>query len=93
VAVVLIAVVAGIRWLRLSYLVYAVASLLLPLANPFPARPLMSMPRFVVVVFPAFWVIARAVGRRRIPEALVTASFAAGYGVLVVLFINWRFIF
>jgi hypothetical protein len=53
----------------------------------------MSMPRFVVVIFPAFWVIARAVGRRRIPEALVTASFAAGYGVLVVLFINWRFIF
>jgi len=93
VAVVLIAVVAGIRWLRLSYLVYAVASLLLPLANPFPARPLMSMPRFVVVIFPAFWVIARAVGRRRVPEALVTASFAAGYGVLAVLFINWRFIF
>ncbi|MGZ8662316.1 MAG: hypothetical protein ACXWYI_09590, partial [Actinomycetota bacterium] len=93
VAVVLIAVVAGIRWLRLSYLVYAVASLLLPLANPFPSRPLMSMPRFVVVVFPAFWVIARAVGRRRIPEALVTTSFAAGYGLLAVLFINWRYIF
>jgi Mannosyltransferase (PIG-V) len=93
VGVVLIAVVAGIRWLRLSYLVYAVASLLLPLANPFPARPLMSMPRFVIVVFPAFWVIARAVTRRRIPEALVTASFAAGYGVLAVLFINWRYIF
>ncbi len=93
VGVVLIAVVAGIRMLHLSYLVYAVASLLLPLANPFPSRPLMSMPRFVIVIFPAFWVIARAVGRRRIPEALVTAAFAAGYGVLALLFINWLQIF
>jgi hypothetical protein len=93
VSVVVIAVVAGIRWLRVSYLVYAMASLLLPLANPFPARPLMSMPRFVIVIFPAFWVIARAVGRRRVPEALIVASFAAGYGVLAVLFINWRYIF
>jgi hypothetical protein len=93
VGIVLFAVIAGIRWLRASYLVYAVASLLLPLANPFPDRPLMSMPRFVIVIFPAFWVIARAVGRRRIPEVLVVAGFAASYGVLVVLFINWRYIF
>ena len=93
VGAVLIAVVAGIRWLRLSYLVYAVASLLLPLANPFPDRPLMSMPRFVIVLFPVSWVFARAVGRRRIPESLVTATFAAGYGILALLFINWRYIF
>lgn len=93
VGVVLIAVAAGVRWIRPSYLVYAVMSLLLPLANPFPDRPLMSMPRFVIVLFPAFWVIARAVERRRIPESLVTASFAAGYGVLALLFINWRSIF
>lgn len=93
VGVVLVAVAAGIRWLRPTYVVYAVASLLLPLVNPFPDRPLMSMPRFVIVLFPAFWVIARAVGRRRISESLVTASFAAGYGTLAVLFINWRYIF
>jgi len=93
VGVVLLAIVAGVRWLRPSYLVYAVTSLLLPLANPYPDRPLMSMPRFVLVIFPAYWVIARAVGRRRLPEPLVTASFAGGYGVLAVLFINWRYIF
>ena len=93
VGVVLVAIVAGVRWLRPTYLVYAVASLLLPLTNPFPDRPLMSMPRFVIVLFPAFWVIARAVERRRIPESLVTASFAAGYGVLALLFVNWRYIF
>ena len=93
VGVVLIAVVAGIRWLRPAYLVYVVASILLPLANPFPDRPLMSMPRFVLVLFPAFWVVARGVERRRIPESLVTASFAASYAVLALLFISWRYIF
>ncbi len=93
VSVVLIAVVAGLGWLRHTYLVYALASLLLPLADPFPDRPLMSMPRFVVVLFPAFWVIARAVERRRLPDTLVTMSFAAGYGVLALLFVNWRYIF
>jgi hypothetical protein len=93
VGVVLVAIAAGIRWLRPTYLVYSVLSILLPLANPFPDRPLMSMPRFVVVLFPAFWVIARAVGRRTIPESLVTATFAAGYGILALLFINWRSIF
>jgi hypothetical protein len=93
VGVILIAVATGVRWLRPSYLVYAVTSLLLPLANPYPDRPLMSMPRFVLVIFPAYWVIARAVGRRRLPEPLVIAGFAAGYGVLAILFINWRYIF
>jgi hypothetical protein len=93
VGVVLVAVVAGIRWLRPTYLWYAVGSLLLPLANPFPDRPLMSMPRFVIVIFPAFWVLARATERRRLPEPLVIACFAAGYGVLALLFIDWRYIF
>ena len=32
------------------------------------------------VLFPAFWVMARAVERRRLPEPLLVASFAGGYG-------------
>ena len=93
VGIVLVAVLAGIRMLRLSYLTYAALSLLLPMTDPFPPRPLMSMPRFVAVIFPAFWVIGRAVTRRRIPEALVIGVFAAGWSLLAVLFINWHFIF
>ena len=68
VGVVLVAVLAGIRWLRWGYLAYALASLAVPLFEPLPDRPLLSMPRFVVVLFPAFWVMARAVERRRLPE-------------------------
>ncbi len=93
VLVIVVAVAAGIRVLRPSYLTYAALSLLLPLTDPFPARPLLSMPRFVAVIFPAFWVIGRAVERRRIPEPLVVGAFAAGWGLLAVLFINWHYIF
>ncbi|MDP9330983.1 MAG: hypothetical protein M3P11_10140 [Actinomycetota bacterium] len=93
VAIVLLAVVAGARMLRASYLVYAIASLLVPLCYWASFRPLLSMPRLVVVVFPAFWVLARATERRWLPEPLVTGTFAAGYGILLVLFVNWWHIF
>ena len=93
VGVVIVAVVAGIRRLRPSYLLYAALSLLIELSVPFASRPLLSMPRFVAVIFPAFWVIAAAVERRRIPESLVTGVFAAGYGILALLFMNWWHIF
>lgn len=93
VGVVLVAVLVGARVLRASYLAYAALSLLIPLSAPLPGRPLLSMPRFVIVIFPAFWVIARASKRGRMPEPLVTASFAAGYGILFGLFVNWWHIF
>jgi hypothetical protein len=93
VGIVVAAVVAGVGWIRSTYLVYAAVSLLLPLSDPLPGRPLLSMPRFVVVIFPAFWVLALAVERRRLPESLVTATFAAGYGILALLFVNWWHIF
>lgn len=93
VGVVLVAVVAGIRLLRPSYLLYAGLSLLIELSVPFASRPLLSMPRFVAVVFPAFWVMAAGVERRRVPEPLITGVFAAGYGILALLFINWWHIF
>jgi Gpi18-like mannosyltransferase len=93
VVVVLLAVLAGLRSLRPSYLIYAVASLLLPLSDPFPSRPLMSMPRFVLVIFPAFWVIARGVLRHRLPSAAVVGPFAAGFALLGLLFMNWLPIF
>ena len=41
VSVVLVAVLAGIRWLRWGYLAYAMASLAVPLFEPLPDRPLL----------------------------------------------------
>lgn len=93
VGVVLAATVFGGRLLSPGYLGYALASLLLPLSDPYPARPLMSMPRFVLVIFPAMWVIAVAVERRKLPDGAVTAAFAGGYALLGLLFLNSYSIF
>ena len=72
-------VLAGLRRLRPSYSVYALASLAVPLVYVWPVRPLLSMPRFVAVIFPAFWVLARA--RRAAPDpgpGRSSRSFAGG---------------
>ena len=93
VGVVVVAVVAGVRRLPLPYLTYALGSLLIPLSYPFTPRPLLSMPRFVAVIFPAFWVLADAAERRRLPHTAIIATFAGGLSLLAVLFMNWWHIF
>jgi hypothetical protein len=93
VAVVVACLVAGLRSLRASYSVYAWASLAVPLSYPFAQRPLMSVPRFSVLIFPVFWVLADLVRRRRLPAAAVTAPFAAGLAICTLLFVNWYDIF
>jgi hypothetical protein len=93
VGVVVVAVVAGWQRLPLPYLTYALGSLLIPLSYPFPPRPLLSMPRFVAVIFPAFWVMADAAERRRLPHTAIVATFAGGLSLLTVLFTNWWHIF
>jgi Mannosyltransferase (PIG-V) len=93
VAIVLVAVLAGFRRLRPGYLAYALASLVLPLVYVWPTRPLLSMPRFVAVIFPAAWVLAQAVARRRIPDSAVVAAFAGGYALLGALFVTWWDVF
>ena len=93
VGVVIVAVVAGWQRLPLPYLTYALGSLLIPLSYPFPPRPLLSLPRFVAVIFPAFWVLADAAERRRLPHTAIVATFAGGLSLLAVLFTNWWHIF
>jgi hypothetical protein len=93
VGVVIVAVAAGWRRLPPPYLAYALGSLLIPLSYPFPPRPLLSMPRFVAVIFPAFWVLADGAERHRVPHTAIVASFAGGFSLLAVLFMNWWHIF
>jgi Gpi18-like mannosyltransferase len=78
---------------RPSYCVYAWASLLVALSFVFRDRPLMSMPRFVLPLFPAFWALAEAAVRGRIPRTAVVGVGAAGLGLLTLLFVNWYYIF
>ncbi len=79
--------------LRPSEAVYGALSLLLPLVDPFAARPLLSVPRFAVVVFPALWGLSGAGLGRKLPEPLVISVLAAGWAISALLFVNWRYLF
>jgi hypothetical protein len=93
VGVVVACALIGLWRLRAGYVAYAWASLAVPLSYPYPSRPLLSMPRFVAVIFPAFWVLADLIERRRLPRAAVVAALAGGLSLCTVLFVNWYDIF
>jgi hypothetical protein len=88
---------AGAVWLvfraRPMFAVYAWASLLAPLSYVFVPRPFMSLPRFLLVVFPLLWPWAVWAGRRRWIHETVVAVSAAFLGLLTVLFVNWYYVF
>jgi hypothetical protein len=85
-------VYAAVR-LRPSYSVYLWGGLLIPLTFVFEGRPLMSMPRFLLPLFPAFWGLSLGLERLRIPRAPVLAVEAVALGILAVLTVNWYYIF
>jgi hypothetical protein len=89
---VLIPVVIAWRRLAPPFLAYATLGFLLPLTYPLPARPLLSVPRFVIVIFPAFWAMAlllEGTTRRRV----VYAASLAGFVIASVAFMNWGYLF
>ncbi|MDQ3630599.1 MAG: hypothetical protein M3417_04850, partial [Actinomycetota bacterium] len=89
----LVALVGTARRLPPAYAAYALAALALPLSTPVEAQPLMSLPRFVAVLFPLFmwggWWIAR---RRRATRVAVGAAWALGLVVFTAQFTTWRWV-
>ena len=79
--------------LRPSYGVYLWCSLLIPLTYVFEGRPLMSMPRFLLPLFPAFWGLELGLERLHVPRTPVLVAEAAGLGILSVLTVTWYYIF
>ena len=79
--------------LRPSYGIYLWSGLAIPLTFVFEGRPLMSMPRFVLPLFPAFWGLALGLERLRVPRAAALAVAAVGLGICSVLTVNWYYIF
>ena len=78
---------------RPMYSVYVAASLLAPLSLIFAPRPFMSLPRFLLPLFPILWAFAVWAGRRRGVHELVVAASATLLGVMTVLFLNWYYVF
>jgi len=93
VAVAIVGLVLVAQRVAASYSVMAWASLLVPLTMPFPDRPMLSIPRFTVVVFPVFWGLALLGGRRRGAETALVAGSAAATAVLATMFVNWQPVF
>jgi hypothetical protein len=88
---------AAAGWLavraRPVYSAYAWASVLAPLTMVFAGRPFMSLPRFLLTIFPLFWVPAILARRARWVHEAVVAVSAAGLGVMTVLFVDWYYVF
>jgi hypothetical protein len=83
-----------LRWRRIAqpYVTYAVLSLLIPLTYPLSARPLLSVPRFVIVVFPLFWAMALLL-ESQLARRLALGLSALGFAVASLAFMNWGYLF
>ena len=86
------ALVAGVRRLPAAYIGYAVVSLLFYLSFPVRDVPLLSLPRFVVVVFPLFVALAAISERRRWLQAVMMVLFVLGLVLLTARFAAFEWV-
>ncbi|HWC28094.1 MAG TPA: mannosyltransferase family protein [Solirubrobacteraceae bacterium] len=91
-ALTLVAVAGALRRLPAAYGAYVVAALALPLSFPVGPQPLMSLPRFVAVLFPlAIWLALWMTGRT-LRERLVLAGFAVALAIYSGIFATWHWV-
>ncbi len=83
--------VGVLRRLPFAYGAYVAAALMLPLSYPVGPQPLMSLPRFVSVLFPIFMWLAIVCGERGITDRVAAVS-AVGLGLFVTQFAGWYFV-
>ncbi len=86
-----VACVGVLRRLPRPYGVWVAASLVLPLSFPVTPQPLMSLPRFVSVLFPVFMWLAVVCEERRATD-LVAAASAVGLGLFTAEYASWHWI-
>ncbi|HKP21240.1 MAG TPA: mannosyltransferase family protein [Thermoleophilaceae bacterium] len=86
-----VACVGVFRRLPRAYGIWVAASLVLPLTFPVTPQPLMSLPRFVSVLFPVFMWLAVVCEERRVTDLVIAAS-AVGLGLLTAQYASWHWI-
>jgi hypothetical protein len=86
-----VAAVGVWRRLPLAYGAYVVAALALPLSFPVENEPLMSLGRFVAVLFPVFMWLAVVCEERRVTERALAVS-GVLLGVLTTWFASWQWV-
>jgi hypothetical protein len=85
------ACVGVFRRLPLAYGAWVGVSLLLPLSEPVEPQPLMSLPRFLAVLFPIFMWLAAWCEERGATDRVAAAS-ALGLGLFTAQFASWHWI-
>ncbi|HEX3031173.1 MAG TPA: mannosyltransferase family protein [Bacillota bacterium] len=90
-ALALVLLILGISMLRPSYSLYGLFGILLPLCTPATHSPLLSMPRFVLVLFPIYVVLALVIRRQQLHWALIS-FFTMALVFLNILFANSRWV-
>src|SRR4051794_8892235 len=88
----LVAVVGVVRRLPRAYGAYVVAALALPLSFPVGPQPLMSLPRFLAVLFPLFMWLALACRRTRRRRAVVLVLLTAGLVAFTARYATWHWV-
>jgi hypothetical protein len=78
--------------MRPMYVLYVLAGTAVPLFLAFAGRPFMSLPRFLIVLFPIYWAMARFALRFK-AEPLVIGVSAGGLGMMTLLFVSWYWVF
>ena len=90
---VLAAVAGAVRRLPAAYSLYAVAALSLPLSFPVEGQPLMSLPRFVAVLWPLHLWLAIVLARRGArARAVAVAASLAGLALVSAEVSTWGWI-
>jgi hypothetical protein len=85
------AAVGTLRRLPAAYGAYVLAALALPLSYPVGPQPLMSLPRFLAVLFPLFmWLGAWLADGGRARRVAVFAPSAAGLVAATAVFATWH---
>jgi hypothetical protein len=87
-----VGVVGVLRRLPLAYGAYVLAALALPLSFPVGPQPLMSLPRFLAVLFPLFMWLALALSERVVARRFVLALSLAGLCVFTARYATWHWV-
>lgn len=89
----LVGLVATIRGgLRPAYLLFMACCFIQPLLYPEPGNPLFSMPRFLLIIFPAFFLLALAGKHSRTFHYAYLAFNLALLGLLLARFSMWYWV-
>jgi hypothetical protein len=87
------AIVGVLRRLPLAYGAYVLAALALPLSYPVAAQPLMSLPRFLIVLFPlSMWLGIWLQRRRPLARSALLLTSALLLVCFVAQFATWHWV-